>query len=36
MRQYADLMQMEKFRECWKAHNNDVRTSTKDAEPEEK
>ncbi|CAK7243211.1 MAG: hypothetical protein STHCBS139747_004722 [Sporothrix thermara] len=28
--------EMEKFRECWKAHNNDVRTSTKDAEPEEK
>ncbi|CAK7267886.1 hypothetical protein SEPCBS57363_002817 [Sporothrix epigloea] len=28
--------EMEKFRECWKAHNNNERTSAKDVEPEEK
>jgi hypothetical protein len=29
--QNADLEQMEVFRECWKRHNNDQRTATKDA-----
>lgn len=28
------FFKMEKFRACWKAHNNDERTSTKDVEPE--
>ncbi|CAK7568294.1 MAG: hypothetical protein SEPTF4163_006281 [Sporothrix epigloea] len=28
--------EMKKFRECWKAHNNNERTSAKDVEPEEK
>ncbi|CAK7213562.1 hypothetical protein SCUCBS95973_001838 [Sporothrix curviconia] len=28
--------EMERFRECWKAHRNDERTSTKDVEPGDK
>lgn len=36
----ADLVttitKMETFRQCWKAHGNDERTSSKDADKEEK
>lgn len=28
--------EMERFRACWKQHNNDKRTSMKDADPEDK
>lgn len=29
-------LQMETFRRCWKAHGNDVRTSSKDADKDAK
>lgn len=33
---HVELLQMETFKRCWKAHGNDQRTSTQDADRTEK